>query len=396
MADEPFSLCLACAKDAHLKRFIEKRGKAHVRCSLCGDITATSTEPTIETELRRVVRALIRLRFDEWCYNPHWGGSYPDSLFTKENILIETTESDGRRRDLDALTDFFYDLSENPYPDRDKGVALFAGYGPKGEQNMLLRAIDTSRSWVVRQAESRLQVHNYFDVEEKLEPYLRALSGSLRASIPEGNVFVRARIGFSSRFADTNISGLFDKKILYQPHLGVGSGAPPPNLASAGRANRQGVAFLYLATDQETAAAEVRPHPGHYISLMPFRLVRPLEVADFSSVDFLDFVNSDDRLDLFHFARTVDEALSSPITPEERDRYVTTQLVADLLRRQGFDGLLFHSSVGRGKNLCLFDTKACLPLEENAKVIRVESLTYSFASEASVIKPTADQVKLRS
>ena len=48
-------------------------------------------------------------------------------------------------------------------------------------------------------------------------------------------------------------------EIGHQPFLGDQIGAPPPLAATAGRLNRVGVSFLYLATDKLTAAAEVGP-----------------------------------------------------------------------------------------------------------------------------------------
>jgi hypothetical protein len=55
--------------------------------------------------------------------------------------------------------------------------------------------------------------------------------------------------GFGGWTADT----------VFQPFIGAAIGAPPLAEATPGRLNRDGVSFLYLATEEARAAAEVRP-----------------------------------------------------------------------------------------------------------------------------------------
>ncbi len=136
--------------------------------------------------------------------------------------------------------------------------------------------------------------------------------------------------------------------------LGAAIGAPPPAKATPGRLNRDGVSFLYLATDEVTAVAEVRPHPGHRVSIGTFRSLRDIRIADFGAIDIADFSSSDARLDIFHFGLTISREISLPITPEDRHKYTVTQLLADIIRRQGYEGIRFPSSVAAGSNVCIF------------------------------------------
>lgn len=67
---------------------------------------------------------------------------------------------------------------------------------------------------------------------------------------------------------------------------------PLPYSAQEGRVNPKGIPCLYLATDKETAMAEVRPWIGTTISAGPFRMARDLTVIDFS-------VGHDSKLNFF-------------------------------------------------------------------------------------------------
>jgi RES domain-containing protein len=57
---------------------------------------------------------------------------------------------------------------------------------------------------------------------------------------------------------------------------------PLPDQASGGRANPKGLPYLYVATDRDTAVAEVRPWVGAFVSVAQMALARRLVVTDFS------------------------------------------------------------------------------------------------------------------
>lgn len=57
-------------------------------------------------------------------------------------------------------------------------------------------------------------------------------------------------------------------------------GAPPPRLATHGRANPAGIPYLYLGSLPETAAAEIRPHTGEIACIATFAIAPPLNAID--------------------------------------------------------------------------------------------------------------------
>ena len=58
---------------------------------------------------------------------------------------------------------------------------------------------------------------------------------------------------------------------------------PDPTKVSDGRANPRGIACLYLATLKTTAALEVRPSIGAYVSIAQFKLLRDVQLVDCSA-----------------------------------------------------------------------------------------------------------------
>lgn len=49
--------------------------------------------------------------------------------------------------------------------------------------------------------------------------------------------------------------------------------APPPDLATPGRANPAGIPYLYASSDPNTAISELRPHSGELASVLAYDLL---------------------------------------------------------------------------------------------------------------------------
>jgi hypothetical protein len=134
---------------------------------------------------------------------------------------------------------------------------------------------------------------------------------------------------------------------------------PPKNTASEGRANPKGIPYLYLSTDKNTAMAEVRPWVGSCISLAQFKLLRDVTIINCSSDDkgttiYLKEPKPEEKI--IAIWRDIDKAFSRPVTQNESIAdYVPTQIIAELFKKNGFDGIAYRSSLGEGHNIVLFD-----------------------------------------
>lgn len=139
-------------------------------------------------------------------------------------------------------------------------------------------------------------------------------------------------------------------------------GAPPKRRSSHGRANPAGIPYLYLGSLPETATAEIRPHTGEIACVADFnipeikavdlrnprKLVSPFILSESSAISQL-------RADL-PFLERLGEELTRPVQPTGAAiDYIPSQYLCEFIKKSGFDGVVYRSSVSDGINLALFD-----------------------------------------
>ncbi len=325
-----------------------------------------------DAELRSLVRALVRFHYSEWDYNEHWGGDGLEGLFLRENAITNYSPHWDDEAYEEAILGFF----DQGYEEYDKGISLFAGYDADGQQLQLLRSLKSDSSPRLQKLREKLRTKNHFLLESEVDTLLEEHISNLVVSLPAGTVMYRARIGYDMK-AVTHSS--WGNEWHFRAYSAEKLGAPLPLLAASGRLNRSGVSFLYLGTNQETAICEVRPHPGHYVSVGSFESARAIQVADFTKVSIVDYYRSDKLLDDYLLLKTIDELLSLPVVPEDRGEYSLTQFLSDALRRLGLEGVVYRSSVASGANLAVFDASSFDYVDGSAKTQQVSQLQYSYA-----------------
>lgn len=135
-----------------------------------------------------------------------------------------------------------------------------------------------------------------------------------------------------------------------------------------GRINPKGIPCLYLATDQRTAMSEVRPWIGAVGTVAKFSTNRDLSLVDcttslaatieqlatMSRASGLLRVTTPEEREQSLW-EVVNSAFSEPITLTDTTAdYAPTQVLAEMFRHKGFDGIKFKSSLGIGINVALF------------------------------------------
>ncbi|MDT4331908.1 RES family NAD+ phosphorylase [Methylomonas sp. MS20] len=156
---------------------------------------------------------------------------------------------------------------------------------------------------------------------------------------------------------------------------------PLSDSAYEGRVNPKGIPCLYVATDRETAMAEVRPWIGSTLLLGQFQLVKDLRLIDFSvghdsQLQPLFDESTPEELEENIWAQ-VDRAFSEPVEPTHSSaEYVPTQIIAELFRNKGFDGVVYKSKLGPGLNFGLFDLGAAEL--RTCSLVSVKSVSFSF------------------
>lgn len=160
---------------------------------------------------------------------------------------------------------------------------------------------------------------------------------------------------------------------------------PLTDKAKEGRANPKGIPYLYLASNKETALSEVRPWIGAYVSVGQFKILKDIKVVN---------CTTDRKKTMFYFEEPspkereeavwadIDKAFSKPISPsDDVADYVPTQVIAELFKANGFDGIGYRSSLCTGYNIALFNIKDAELI--NCSLFEVTGVKFDFAEAAN-------------
>lgn len=142
--------------------------------------------------------------------------------------------------------------------------------------------------------------------------------------------------------------------------------APKPRMiplrdrASDGRVNPRGIPCLYMATDVATAVSEVRPAIGAYVTVAAMKCLRELKLVDCSILakkHFLYFGEAKREEMEKAVWSDIDRAFSAPVDrSDDAAEYAPTQILAELFRSLGYDGVAYKSAFGEdGYNVAIFN-----------------------------------------
>lgn len=158
---------------------------------------------------------------------------------------------------------------------------------------------------------------------------------------------------------------------------------PQRDVALEGRVNAKGIPCLYAADDPNTAMAELRPSKDQTLSLARLHVNRELRLVNCCQE------MKQPRFDRPMTAAENEEVVWSLIAfgfsvPVERKddsaEYAPTQMIGELFRRNGFDGIKFRSGLGKGSNFALFDLDAAHVIPD-VSLYRTAGVEYSFEPE---------------
>lgn len=175
-----------------------------------------------------------------------------------------------------------------------------------------------------------------------------------KAKISKGRGFWRAQVGHGWRYLDEigdEIPSAFPPDRM----------KPKADRATEGRANPKGIPMLYLCSSKDAAMSEVRPWLGSMVSLGHFEIQKDLVVADCSrntEPNFSTLFETPSPAEWDNIVWSdIDRAFTTPVTRgDDTGDYVATQILVELFRDDGFDGIVYRSAFGeRSTNLALFD-----------------------------------------
>lgn len=220
---------------------------------------------------------------------------------------------------------------------------------------------------------------------DKVQRFLKTVleTGHTRASeLKKGAILWRAQLGSTyETFGEGEEE--HDEEVAFPPERMK----PLKTSAKEGRVNPKGIPCLYLSNDKDTALSEVRPWIGSSVSLGQFRTKRLLKVIDFSADNggLMLYIGkkepSAEKRELSVW-RNINRAFSTPTTSsDDQGEYVPTQILAELFKSDGYDGLVFKSSCGAGHNVVLFDIDSAEML--SGHLFSPKSLKFVFEEAAN-------------
>ena len=162
---------------------------------------------------------------------------------------------------------------------------------------------------------------------------------------------------------------------------------PKVGQASEGRVNPKGIPCLYLSTERDTALAEVRPWIGSLISIAQFEVIKDLRVVDCSKNTgggaIKLGVKDSKQIEQIIWSH-IDNSFSRPIQENDhKAEYAPTQIIAEYFKENNFDGIMYQSSLGIGKNIALFDID-CAEVK-NRFLYSTDKIKFSFSEAANTV-----------
>ncbi|GLO60088.1 hypothetical protein MACH09_05960 [Vibrio sp. MACH09] len=319
--------CLHCFSDLAIIEIIQREG-TFWNCSFCNSSDVLCIEPDNLTGLFELVLSCI----------------------------LESEQGDELHRFYTNEFKIVSDTVNNPA----QLINEILGSGFDGKRFVLKEGIsEYQEEWST--FKSHLIKENRFFPNNSLygKIFSTDVNNELSVSV-EAAIFLRTVEALSKQRASGEL--FYRARVSEKPLQALKMGSPPSEISSAGRANPAGIPYLYLAEDLNTCCQEVRPSNGSKIYVSEIRAKKDLRLVDLTDpkqkIALLKCEEEELELTLkcLNLLQQFSEELSKPVLPEKSHLdYIPTQFICEYLRTiRAYDGIVFNSSYGSGKNVVLF------------------------------------------
>ena len=391
--------CTECFKDPHLRSVIEE-------CAQLGNCPYCGTQDVYVSDINRVgqiIREKIEEHFEPMTFDPATFTLSPSIhpccvlAVLRDDYEVFSDKLRDRYRQESASEDSFSSWHVNSEGYELVDDLLNASHSANGNERLLsngwrseiqLKSSGLYDTW----SEFKHRVRHfsrYFDPSDQtrsrdaiIGQVIRFIVERLEAGLSTGDRVWRARIMNSGRFPSPPAWGSNDPAFLQAVGKATAEakalceanlGPAPLRVASNNRMSPAGISYMYLADSPLTAIAEIRPQVGDRVWVGEFEVTKQLRIADLSNERIFQQRSlfapgfSTDEKPFSAFLKSFVQEVSRPIHPNESAlEYVNTQVLCEIIRFRGFDGICFRSSVSAesesagGRNYVLF----CGPARE--------------------------------
>jgi hypothetical protein len=351
--------CINCFADEFVRDFVQDEGIVG-NCEYCGSEDVAVADSTkvgdfIREGLARAYENVDRsgLYWDAGS-REYIAGESATEVLNNEEVFSELVYSRFRDAALagDLLTHSgpdYYDVMDGADDWLDGGMALIVlrGEFAGAEGSHYQSSWDSFKASVKHHA-------RFFDFPD--DDSREALLGPIVDFFPKikrrlraGAALYRSRLANGSFPAD---AWLMQKEL----------GPPPVTIAKHSRMSPPGISYAYLSKEPDTCVAEIKPNVGSEVWLAKFITKKSLRILDLTMMPkvHVPSIFDSDYDHQLRWARDFFEHFQTEISrPTASDDnlldYVPTQVLAEFIHSQGYDGLKFKSSQKpSGVNYTLF------------------------------------------
>ena len=338
-------ICNKCFQDSEIKSIISKGGRRG-KCPTCRANNVFLYDTDKEHELEPLFEQLI-------------------NVYTPQNDFPPGFPIDEAKSIADVLKDdwnIFSDISNDTVLQMLKSLApslvcefpsLFiepVGIPEKYDKDYLKEhSILHSAHWsdFVEAIKHKNRFHTNMVDLQRLQEYCMQIAERI---VPSKKRYYRGRIAH-------------DKKGFARKNMG----APPKEMATAGRVNSEGISRLYLTDNFDTTFHEIRAAEYDYVSVGAFMLLEPILVVDLSRIDKISPFGDEVDTTVLAINREhllkINQEMGHPMRRgDSAIDYLPTQYIGDFimsicdeLGNPLFDGIRYQSAMhSAGSNLTIF------------------------------------------
>lgn len=353
--------CIECFKDQEIRAAIEALG-ARGKCQVCGSDSVWVYDceyDTSNSDVEERIGSILEIYVPE----SELDVDFPQNecKYLVDHMYLDWKIFSGERENIAQI---LRDICDNLYNISDKILTEKVGIPQLNDEGyMLSNSIMGKYAWkdFKHCLRNENRFHNSIVNLEILAEILKGTETYISANIN----FYRARVS-----NEKGKSGFKRSEM----------GAPPDDVASAGRANSKGQSCLYLASNRDTTIKEIRAHAFDYVTIATFRLKRDIKVLDLGTITHSSpFYTENDKVTYLVNERilaAMEYDMAQPMSRWDSELdYLPTQYISDLAKTLGFDGVKYLSTFDKNVyNLALFNPDICRCTYH--KNYRIDNLNY--------------------
>jgi len=328
--------CVNCFKDAEIKAIIQSYNITG-DCEFCGQNNVSVYKTGVDATISDLFDGLLEIYTTE--------SNLPDT-FSKDNtdLIANILHDKWNIFDVDpaCIYRLITSICSERYDDQPELFDTTVGILQSQDKDYLENnAIIKNYRWddFVEEIKRKNRFHTDYMNKDVLNIFIDYVMKPYKT----GDKFYRARICPTEKGFPFNEMG-----------------APPPESATAGRANSEGISILYLSDTEKTTLYEIRAGVHDYVTIGCFELQRDIKIINLADIDKISpFIGIDFTQHAINieYLRKISQEIAKPLRRHDSLLdYLPTQYVSDYIKSKGYDGIEYMSAMcPNGVNLAIFD-----------------------------------------